>query len=258
MYNTSILSWNGELGNLTSEEVLDHMYKPYLDTILLPSKNTTVKFLIPFGFCKVYIEKLPRVTIIKFLPHVESLEYFVFISDPDITNRFQTYDSTIGDKIKLKSRSNGLYIEYRLALTETRKIANDGTCVDYPFNSHHSFGECVDAEIRARILPLRGCMVPWMSSRDQCSQPIPRFSTPQHDSLLAWHTNIGLYAWGGIQYEPETCPRPCNIIAVKSTYQVEGTAGNGTENFIDLYVEKYVKVEKVDFVPVITYIKESF
>ena len=124
-------------------------------------------------------------------------------------------------------------------------MANDGSCVHYPFNSHKTYGDCVDAEVRSKILPLRGCMVPWMSSRDQCTRPIQRLSTPQHESLLAWHNNIGSYAWGGIQYQPETCPHPCQIVSVKSTYQVEGMQTGVDENFIDIYVEKYVKMEKV-------------
>ena len=74
------------------------------------------------------------------------------------------------------------YVEYRITLKETEKVANDGTCVVYPYHGHANYGDCVGAEMRAKILPTLGCMVPWISADDQCLGPITRL--PEHEDLV--------------------------------------------------------------------------
>ena len=123
---------------------------------------------------------------------VDNIEYDVFISDPTITNHFQAPDAINGDKMRLTTNiKGGKYIEYRIRLKETETMElNGGICVPYPNRDHTNYRDCVDAELRARILPVRGCMVPWMTTKDRCLHPIPRL--PQHKNLLQWHYNIGL------------------------------------------------------------------
>ena len=188
--NDSILSWTGQYGNMTFADTLDYLFKSDVDNIILPTGRVTKQFLIPYGFCKVYRGKLERFLSIIIQPSVDTMEHLVFISDPDVTNHFQAFDFTNGDKIMLTTPTvGGKYIEYRIKLKETEKMTNDGTCLHYPYHGYANYGDCVDAEMRSKILPARGCMVPWMMAEDQCLGPIPRLS--QHEDLLQWLYDIG-------------------------------------------------------------------
>ena len=127
--------------------------------------------------------------VVKIISKVDNIAYYVFVSDPTITNHLQTYDArdTIRQTINIQG---GKYVEHRIKLKETEKLVNDGTCVKYPYRNYANYGDCVDAEVRARILPVRGCIPPWMTNIDQCLEPIPRL--PQHEDLLRWLYYIGL------------------------------------------------------------------
>ena len=190
--NTSILSWNGQAtANLTFQKTLDYLYKSDDSDIILDIGNFTTQFLMPYGFCKVYIGELKQFIEVKIISSVDNIEHYIFVSDPTITSHVQAYDATTRDTMRLTTNiQGGKYAEYRIKLKETEKVVNDGTCVNYPYHDHANYGDCVDAELRARILPVRGCMVPWMTNIDQCLEPIPRL--PQHEDLLSWLFHIGL------------------------------------------------------------------
>ena len=246
MYNKSLLSWNGQAGNISFKETLDYIYKSYVDGIfytMLPAGNVTQSYKIPYGFCQIYVGQISSVFRIEINATGEDMEHFVFLSDPDIANPFQANDGITGDKIKsLTPVNGGRYTIYRLALRETRKLASDGTCAHYPFKGYAKYRYCVEAEIRAKMMPVRGCMVPWTSTTNQCLTPIPR--RPEDEELLTWHYDFSYKSWGGIQYRSDRCPLPCNTISVKSTYQVGGSHRWPKSQLI-IYVEDRVKIEKV-------------
>ena len=199
--------------------------------------------MIPHGLCKVYKGKLSRlieITVDVVTEHV--YQYYIYISDPATENLFQLpYSLSSGDKIQFETSSLTRYVEYNIQLKETSVVTVDGTCTDYPYHNHETYADCVDDELRARILPSRGCMVPWMSSTDQCTEPIQRL--PEQEDLLQWLYNIGMYSWGGISYPSAACPLPCTTLAAHSTFQFSGTGMSF--NLIELYFEENIQVEKV-------------
>ena len=69
-------------------------------------------------------------------------------------------------------------------MTETIVEIDQGTCTKYPDEYHTSYASCVVDRLRAKILPVLGCMVPWMSEEDACSTDIQIL--PKHRELLAW------------------------------------------------------------------------
>ena len=240
--NASILSWNGQTGNLTYKETLNYLYTSYIDNIIFPPGNTTTRFLLPFGFCKVQIQKLTRFLQVKITPSKVTMEHLFIVSDPNVANPFQVFSPAQGNKIKIiTSPVATKYVEYKLELKETRVEADDGTCAKYPYKKHKSYHDCVEVEMSEKIVPVRGCMIPWMSNNNQCTAPIPRL--PADEELLQQLYFMGLYAWGGIQYKSDKCPVQCTTITAHSAYQVEG--GGFFDNVLEFYIDDYVHVEKV-------------
>ena len=197
--------------------------------------------MIPHGLCKVYKGELSRFSEIIFDSEQIS-QYLVFVSDPAAENPFQLpYSLSTGDKIQFETSFDQKYVEFNIQLKETTVEINDGTCTDYPYNNHGTYSDCVAAEMKEMILPARGCMVPWMSSTDQCTEPIPRL--PEQKGLLDRLHKIGLYSWGGIQYLSAACPLPCTTLAAHSTFQQAGTGM--TFETLEMYLEENIQVEKV-------------
>ena len=243
--NETILSWTGLNGNLTFNETLGILYQPHLDDYNITGNgNTTTNFLIPIGLCKVYKGMMDRFINIPVVGSQEIYQYFAFISDPAAANQFQVpYSLSTGDKIKLDTSSSALkYVSYNIQLKETSVETKDGTCTTYPYRNHGSYLDCVDMDLRERILPSLGCTVPWISGADKCGGSIQRL--PEQEDLFQWLYSIGLYSWGGIPYDSAACPLPCTTLSAHSTFQTSG-GGDMQSNFIELYFEENVQVEKV-------------
>ena len=120
-----------------------------------------------------------------------------------------------GDQIKLNTITNwGVGVELRITLKETKTEAKDGSCSYYPTNNHESYTACIDAEMREKILPVFGCMVPWMGQSNSCQGPFARL--PEHEGLLDWIFVMVIKSMGGKQYESKNCLLPCTILSVKS------------------------------------------
>ena len=62
---------------------------------------------------------------------------------------------------------------------------DDGSCVDYPNPKYASYSKCVEAELREKILPALGCMVPWMTKKDQCSRQSQRSFSTGHSNEVS-------------------------------------------------------------------------
>ena len=154
------------------------------------------------------------------------------------------YDLLAGDQIKLQAIPNkGLEVEYRIILKETETMVNDGSCTNYPTADHDSYTACIDAEMRERILPVFGCMVPWMGQSNSCQGPFERL--PDHEGLLNWILVMVLNSMGGKQYTSEKCRLPCTILSVRSTYLQKAESWLRTSNAFVLYLSNDVSVQRI-------------
>ena len=244
--NKSVLSWTGIKGKLTLNDTLNYLYRSGLENIEFNSASGTVsnRFLIPNGYCKVYEEKpIPFLRI--FLKLTEDIsEYFVFVSDPAVASPFQLpYSSMTGDKIKLEinpSKGNK-YSTFHVKFTETNVELNDDSCVNYPTGEHTHYSECVESELREEILPVLGCMAPLISRQEHCVGTIQRL--PEHENIIQKLYNLSEQSWGGKQYKPMTCLKPCSFLSAHATYQLSGT---GTDNsFFDLHFEEDITIDNI-------------
>ena len=270
--NTSILSWigteekTGNLGNKSFFGVLDYLYKSGRNEISINHNETykhnmlygidyseheisqadsdrTTEILIPVGMCKVYEGKPLRYIEMNIAENDGLFEYFFYVSDPAASTHFQLpYSLMGGEKIVFESSSkHNKFENYQVKLKQTIDQTDDGSCTNYPTQQHNSYKTCVDEEMRSKMLPLLGCMVPWVSQRDQCFTILERL--PKHESLLKELQSIILAAWGGYEYESENCPRPCTLISVEAKYLQSGTGG--ANNYISIDFAPFVQLEYI-------------
>ena len=173
----------------------------------------------------------------------QNYEYYAFVSDPAATNPFQLPDTFLaGDKIKIETSFVNKFVAYTIQLKETAMLANDESCVDYPNLRHETYSDCVVSELTDKILPVLGCMVPWMSFEHQCNRPIRKHS--ENVNLVEWIVSLALHTFGGIQYKSGRCPLPCTVLSAYSTHLISGN-GNLKTNFIELFFKEAVIVENI-------------
>ena len=116
--------------------------------------NISVKFIVPTGLCKVF-EGKPASIMRIMLDTEERSPHMLFISDPSATTLFQVPWSLMsGDQMTLKG-DIGEFTLNTIQLKETVH-SDGGSCADYPSDQHESFTDCVDAEMREKILPSLG------------------------------------------------------------------------------------------------------
>ena len=220
--NQSVLSWNGPVaGNRSVWDTLKFIFKGNEDTDFNVyrdlSDNLTgmyyEKFLIPIGLCQAFEGRLPGFMTIS-LPDSHMFIYNVHITDPAASTTFQLpYSLMSGDKIRIQPSETSSSTNFKIKITEESTQTDDGSCTDYPTPRHHSYADCIDAELQDKIVPSLGCMVPWMSEENPCSQPIPRLS--QHDHIVNWLMNISVKAFGNIEYGSDTCLPPCTRMSIQ-------------------------------------------
>ena len=251
----TVLSWTGQHGNLTLNETFYHVMNPGIENIefevthssLKPNPSLTdgkitERYLMPNGLCKVYERKPLEVIHVKFSDKGPS-EYFVFVSDQAAANPFQLpYSLLTGDKIRLiVTPGITKFVDYNIKLTETIVNTDDGSCVDYPTQTHRSYTECVDAELRAEMLSALGCMVPWMSTQDHCTGLIQR--SPKQENFNKKFLSIIRRSWGGIQYKSHFCPLSCTLVSAHAMFQQEGIGTNINRILLDF--EEDMKIENI-------------
>ena len=216
--NSSVLSWNGSNGNRSVTEMLRFLYQGTEDTNFnffpdLSGNFTGLyydKFLIPYGLCQTFEGQPPSFMAIG-LKDVRRSTYNIHITDPAASTTFQLpYSLMSGAKLVKKSSRRASWASFNIKITEKILQTNDGTCIDYPNARHKSYSDCVDAELQGKIVPTLGCMVPWMSDVNTCSQPILRLA--HHERLLKWILNMALKSYGHIEYSSAACRLPCNLM----------------------------------------------
>ena len=264
--NFSYTSWTGNgTGNLTSRATLGYIFNSELENIgkimydedLMNnsiSEIVGVRTVLPYGQCK-YIENKPN----KILQHTKSWKnvisiyindsdsnYQLFVSDPNATPNFQLpRPQMTGDKIRVAPYRKNQIHYYNIRLKETLAELSDGSCTDYPDAAgHHSFSDCVEDENKGIILPVLGCLPPWLSRVEACTSHIIRNTTAKEDLSWWFHT---LYARSkiGSSYQSTSCLRPCKYISVHSVLQDVKTGSGQTKipNKINLFFEDIVGVE---------------
>ena len=64
------------------------------------------------------------------------------------------YSLETGEKISFQtSPSYNKFENYKVQLKETVDMTGNGDCVEYPNENHVSYSACIEAEMRAKILP---------------------------------------------------------------------------------------------------------
>ena len=58
------------------------------------------------------------------------------------------------DKIRIVRGQD--YADYRIQLKEIQSKTGDGSCVDYPTQDHVDYADCIEDELRARIMSVLG------------------------------------------------------------------------------------------------------
>ena len=228
--NNSVLSWIGSNGNRSVGETLRFLYQGTEDTNFnffpdLSGNFTGLfsdKFIIPYGVCQAFQGRPPSFMAIG-LKDVHRFSYSIHISDPAATTTFQLpYSLMSGAKLVKETSQRASWVSFNIKITEQILQTDDGTCMEYPNARHKSYLDCVDAELRAKIVPTLGCMVPWMSDVNTCSQPIPRLA--HHEPLLKWILNMALKSYGDIEYSSAACRLPCNLMVFHVHKASSGTS----------------------------------
>ena len=107
---------------------------------------------------------------------------------------------------------------YQVILKETQNELDHDSCANYPNEAgHKDYTDCVAAETRRRIMPLLGCMPPWLSYESICTEPISM--KPAYKSLTNWLVLLYQRSKTGFFYDSNTCALPCNQISVKTVLQ---------------------------------------
>ena len=170
-------TWSGREGNITFKDITDYLYNFKTDNINVKgsAENFAVRFLTPHGYCKTFKLKTDTYIVVNFETgeqdaiegHGES--YYIFIYDNNLSTQFQVpYHFITGDNIIMEMKNYAQYREYNIQLKETKVETDDGSCENYPFGAYNTHSGCIDAELEGKVLPILGCMVPWMSEKNSC------------------------------------------------------------------------------------------
>ena len=182
------MTWTGCQGALQVAEFYDFLYESKVENIEFAKPSTgkiTIRKLLPYGTCKVYEGPAVEHMVINLKTDKQSFaDYFVQISNPTVTNLFQFPDSFLtGDRITIKADNVKKYVDYNVKFKEVIVETNDVSCTNYPTSRYSNYSHCIYTTIREEMLPVLGCMVPWISNKDLCKQPHSR--GPKNEALFA-------------------------------------------------------------------------
>ena len=132
---------------------------------------------------------------------------------------------------------------FKIKIIEESTQTDDGSCTNYPTPRHHSYADCIDAELRGQIVPTLGCMVPWMSEANPCSQPIQRLA--KHDNLINWLKNITLKAFGNIEYGSDNCLPPCTRMSFQVSQAQLFSLDKAGDNMITFAFLETIEIKSI-------------
>ena len=177
--NTTIMSWRDIYDNYTNTETLNNLYISNLETITTNRNfihdeeeegNTTIT---PIGVCKYY-KGLPR-NLVRgtgawkharqfYLSDVSS-RYRIYISDPNAAPKFVLPMPLLtGDIMEALPDNKGVVFYHKVIIKEIQIKLEDGSCTNYPDeHGHESYDKCIEMENRRNIMPVLGCMPPFLN-----------------------------------------------------------------------------------------------
>ena len=195
--NSTILSWTGILRNSTFNETFNYLYTPDLQNIDfkfttgnfdITTGDIMNRFLIPLGMCKVFVGNPTGPIKVSIKSNGEISEYSFYLSDPVATDLFQLpYSLSTGDKIRIETNPNPKikkYVDYHIQLKEKSIETDKGSCIDYASSKYKSYASCVNVGLRDKILPVLGCMAPWISREEHCTGTLLRLQ--KREKIVQW------------------------------------------------------------------------
>ena len=172
--NDSVLSWNGLDDGLTPNETINTIFETEMVHVKRGFANSTMRFILPYGLCQVAVGPTPDMVHKGTNDIVIEVEkpgqYVVYISDQALSTPHQINSMMSGARIQIHTRLGSYNREYfRVHLKEQNLLDSNKDCTAYPDKSGHvSYAQCIEEENREKMLPLVGCLAPWMANKDQC------------------------------------------------------------------------------------------
>ena len=223
IFSNESISWTGLHDKFTYNETFSILYNSSLENIesfLYSNGSITNRFLVSKGVCKIFYGHPTELLAIQIKGTGET--YSVTISDPGSgVNFMASAHNMLGDEIRIETQPQTLkkFTYYLVQLKETHIVPSKGLCAVYPTSEYDRYADCVDEELERKIMPVLGCMVPQLSTKNQCTTPIPRL--PQHASFLEWLESMFVLESTGRQFNLDSCPLPCSTVSVRVRIQAE-------------------------------------
>ena len=148
-------------------------------------------------------------------------QYRVYFTDPhwDLYSEFCHSGCMAGDPILVEKPNSSLAYMYRYSLQLQEVVRTDvgWMCQLYgPDQPYISYAACVEAEDRRTILPVLGCMPPWMSATDQCTGL--RHNSLAYQKMLPRLRVRVQQGFSFVPYvSPSSCLPPCQQVQVHVT-----------------------------------------
>ena len=217
------LSW-GKHVNMSFDDLLKEVF----DKIQIFTTNefiTRITFLPPYGFCKEITAYDPLLTIKVF----GRFNFRVFVTDSRYRSHFSPdYSSHQGENI-ISSINKSHVVDIKVNILSTCKIAG---------LIENDFEKCVDDEIQRKLGATLGCVFPWLSSTNQCSDTYLRnFTNAVSDFRKVYISNI--MTLGKTEFE-KSCRKAC--MTTTSTARTRTTKNYHTTNMIQIQFEDNVRV----------------
>ena len=211
------ISWNG-ISNLPSDDILEKIFDSNFESLKFISNVTTKDiFVLPQGHCKQIVSINER-RVTRLHVEIESGAFQVFFTDKRRNLHFKIDETTFsGDPIFLETSSDiRQHRFYEVRFTEDIR-GEKVFCRSYPTGEFQSFKECNLASDDENIMPVLGCVPPWMSPRNKCNETVTVPASKFDRLAFAQQSNIDLIR-AGLSYSSRSCKGECNKKSVKSKF----------------------------------------
>ena len=173
--NYSVLSWNGLNESMSTNETINTIFESEMVNVKRGFANSTMRFILPYGLCQVAVGPTPDMVqggvndiSIKLK---KPGKYIAYILDHSLSTPYQLNSLMSGGSIQIHTVAGSFIKEYyTVDLKEQHFLETSEDCTVYPDKyGHATYAQCIEEENREKMLPLVGCLPPWMSNIDQCT-----------------------------------------------------------------------------------------